>query len=214
MFFSIPEAVLLASSCSLDAFSASFAYGAKGIRIPLLSAQILNVVCSAVLGLSLWAGAAARGFLPEWLAAGLAFGILFLLGLSKLLDGILKTVIRRYTRRNGKNPRLRFALFDVRFILSMAADPEEADANRNKIISAGEAVALAVSLSLDGVAVGFGAAVGNVNIPAVFLLSLVTDTLAVLLGSRLGHRLARGLPFNVSWLGGAILIGLAVCKLF
>jgi hypothetical protein len=33
-------------------------------------------------------------------------------------------------------------------------------------------------------------------------------------GCRLGNRLSRALPFNGSWISAAVLIGLAVLKLF
>lgn len=215
MLLSVLESILLASSCALDAFAASFAYGTKGIRIPWLSNQIINLICSGILGFSLWAGASVRRFLPDWVTLTAAFAILFLIGLSKLSDSVIKALIRRYTKHNGKGvrKRVRFSMFSVRFILSIAADPEEADVNENKIISPAEAAALAVSLSLDGLAVGFGAAFGNASILTVVIASLIANMLAVFAGCRIGGKLARRLPFNMSWLSGVILMGLAVSKL-
>lgn len=211
----IIEAVILASSCSIDAFTASFAYGSKGIRIPFLSNQIVNLICSSVLGLSLWAGAAVRQFLPGWITVAAAFTILFILGVVKLLDSVTKTVIRRHYESNDSELRkeYRFRLFNFNFMLNLYANPENADADGNKVISPGEAAALAVSLSLDGLAIGFGAGIGSINILAVVAASLVTDMLAVFLGCALGYKLSRKLPFNLSWISGIVLIGLAVTKL-
>jgi len=216
IFFVILESMFLASSCSLDAFTASFAYGTKGVKIPFLSNQIINLICSSIFGISLWIGSAVRQYLPGWLTIGVAFTILFVIGLMKLLDSITKSIIRRHNQRNKDDlsREVKFTLFNFRFILNLYANPENADVNENKVISPAEAALLAVSLSLDGIAVGFGAALGNVNILAAFLISLVTDMLAVFVGCWLGNKLSRKLPFNMSWLSGVILMGLAVSKLF
>ena len=196
--FSLLEAAVLAAALSMDAFVASFAYGSNKIRIPLLSAQIINVICSSVVGVSM-------------LATAICFVLLFILGLVKLLDSLTKSIIRKH---NNLEKQIHFSLLNFRFVLSLYADPEKADRDHSKTISPGEAASLAVALSLDGMAVGFGAALGNLNILAVFLCSLITETLAVLLGSKLGNRLAKKLPFNISWLSGALLLGMAFLKLF
>ena len=209
--FSLLEAAVLAAALSMDAFVASFAYGSNKIRIPLLSAQIINVICSSVVGVSMLAGSLIRGLIPQSLTTAICFVLLFILGLVKLLDSLTKSIIRKH---NNLEKQIHFSLLNFRFVLSLYADPEKADRDHSKTISPGEAASLAVALSLDGMAVGFGAALGNLNILAVFLCSLITETLAVLLGSKLGNRLAKKLPFNISWLSGALLLGMAFLKLF
>lgn len=201
---------MLASTCSIDAFSASFAYGSNKIKIPLLSLQVINLVCSFILGLSLLLGATLRHFLPKRLALTVCFFILFFIGVSKLLDSITKSIIRKHS---DLNKQVKFSLFNFRFILQLYADPIEADIDGSRSISPKEAALLAVSLSLDGLAVGFGAAIGNVNVLAVIIASLITDMLAVLLGGYLGNKLAGSLNYNISWLSGAILIAMAFFKL-
>ena len=62
-------------------------------------------------------------------------------------------------------------------------------------------------------AAGLGAAFGNVNGTAVFLCSFFTEAIAVICGTALGNRAAKKLTFNISWLGGLILILLAFLKL-
>lgn len=71
-------------------------------------------------------------------------------------------------------------MFNFRFVLRLYADPEMADQDCSKTISPGEALSLAAALSLDGLAVGFGAALGEVNAWAVILCSLATNMLAVM----------------------------------
>jgi len=206
----VMEAGVLASSLSVDAFTAGFAYGSKKIKIPMTSVQIINIVCALITGLALFAGAALKNYIPPGLALGIAFSILFLIGAVKLLDSITKEIIRKHT---NINKIITLSVFNFKFILSMYADPEVADADNSKEISPIEAMMLALSLSLDGVVVGFGAALADANGFAVVLWSLVTNAAAITLGCYLGGRAADKLPFNISWLGGAALIGLAFTKL-
>lgn len=210
MILSVLEAIMISSTLSMDAFVASFAYGGNGIKIPVSSVSVISLVCGSMLGISLLAGAVIRSFTPDWLTAAICFIILFTLGMSKLLDSITKSIIRKHSHVNKK---IKFSMFNFNFILNLYADPVEADVDESKTISPAEAFSLAAALSLDGIAVGFGAALGNVNIPAVFLCSLVTDALAVILGACAGNKVAKKIPFNISWFSGAVLIVLAILKL-
>lgn len=207
----IAEAALIALALSLDSFTAGFAYGSNKIKIPFTSVTVINVICSVILGISLFAGSMVSPYLPEWLTLSVSFLILFIIGLVKLLDSISKSIIRKYS---GFNKEITISMFNFKFILSLYADPENADMDDSKSISLKEAAMLALSLSLDGIAVGLGVGMTNVNILAVFLWSLVTDAVFIIWGCFIGNKVAQKLPFNTSWLSGAVLIGLAISKLF
>ncbi len=207
----ILQAAAVAMALSIDAFAASFAYGTNRIRIPFRSIQTINLICSSITGLSLLAGTFLQQYIPEWLTTGISFSILFILGLVKLLDSITKSIIRKYSHLSKK---IQFSLLNFRFILKLYADPEKADIDRSQTLTPSEAASLAVALSLDGIAVGFGAALAGISVGAIFISSLLTDMFALISGVYLGNRLTRKIPFNLSWLSGIILIGLAVTKLF
>lgn len=207
----ILEAIMLASALSMDAFVSGFAYGSNKIKIPMLSVQIINVICSSILGISLLVGTVLKQYIPSWLTLIICFVILFTLGIIKLLDSVTKSIIRKY---NHLDKEIKFSMFNFKFILNLYTDPEEADVDASKVISPMEASSLAIALSLDGMAIGFGAALGDINALAVFLCSLVTDAAAVILGCYIGNKIARKLSFNLSWLSGVLLIILAFLKLF
>lgn len=204
------EAAALAVLLSVDTLAASFAYGSDNIKIPLRSVMIINAVCGSILGLSLLLGSALREAMPDWLGTAICFGILFVIGLVKLLDGVTKSIIQKH---NTLNKELEFSLFNFKFILNLYANPVDADADRSKIISPAEAASLAVALSFDGLAVGFGAALGDINGWAVLIFSVAANIIAVLLGFYLGNKIAGKLPVNLSWLSGVVLIILAFLKL-
>lgn len=210
-FIMILEAVMLASALSLDAFITSFAYGSKKIKIPFKSVQVINLICSSITGLSLFAGTIIRQYISDRLTIAISFTILFVLGMVKILDSITKAIIRKH---NSLNKEISFSLFNLKFILNLYANPEDADIDKSKTLSPIEAVSLAIALSLDGITVGLGAALGNANGPAVFLCSLITDMAAIILGCFVGNKIANTTPFNLSWLSGLILVLLAFSKLF
>jgi putative sporulation protein YtaF len=206
MYILIAGAALLALTLSLDAFAAAFAYGCKQIKIPPSSGGIIAVICTATTGFSFMVGSVLTPFIPGWVASVVSFAILFIIGLAKLLDSITKSVIRKYTRFNRE---IELSLFNFKLILHVYADPEVADVDVSKCISGREAAVLAVSLSLDGFAVGLGAALLGLNGGLVILFSLLANGLALWLGSALGNKAAQSIRFNISWLAGVLLIVLA-----
>jgi len=173
----IIQAAILSWSLSLDAFIASFAYGSKRIKIPMISIHIINLVGSTVLGLALFAGAFLRQHIPLEIAATLSFSILFTIGLLKLCSNHSQAT------------------------------------TEIKTICPTEAALLALTLSLDGLAVGFGIALVNVNIWAVLAWSLISDIVLLVAGNRLGMKLAQKSRINLSWLAGLVFIGLAFFQL-
>lgn len=211
MFLHMLESAALASSLSVDSFAAGFAYGSNKIKVPFSSVQIINFICSGIVALSILAGSYVKNYIPPWLTTALCFSILFIMGLVKLIDGLMKSFIRRHT---NLKKQVEFSMFSLRFILSLYADPEESDVDKSKSISKTEAVSLALALSLDGLAVGFGAAMGNADGLAVFLWSLITNTVFLMGGCYLGGKIVRKVSFNVSWISGAILIAMAFMKVF
>ncbi|MCL2531136.1 MAG: manganese efflux pump [Oscillospiraceae bacterium] len=205
------EAMVLTAALEIDAFAAAFAYGSNKIKIPARSLCLINVVCSGVLTLTLLLGSLISGWLPVGLAAGMGFAILFLLGFYKLSSSVVRMIVQR---NRDFCREFNFNAFDLKFILHLCANPQAADIDGSRVLTMGEAAALAIALSLDGLAVGFGAAMSQVNKPAVIICSLVMGFVALWLGSRLGNGVAKKLPFNLSWLGGALLMILAVVGLF
>ena len=205
------EGAAIALALSADTFIAGFSYGAGGVKIPRVSMWVINLVCSGVLGTALLAGAfAGRLFSGGAASSWVSFALLMLMGLIKLLDGITKSIIRRHGRIQGL---FRFSMFNFRLVLTLYADPEKADADGSKTLSPGEAAALAFSLSLDAVAAGFGSAVESGNIAAVFVMAALMNAAAIPSGVWMGKRLSDRLPFNISWISGAILMTMASARL-
>ncbi|MCL2695586.1 MAG: sporulation membrane protein YtaF [Clostridiales bacterium] len=205
----LAEAALLVVALSLDAFAASFSYGLNRIRIPFLSAQIINGICAASLGAALFLGKALAGVLPASVAAWITFAFLFVLGLIKLCDSLIARAIRRH--RIERN--ISFKFLSLTFILHVYAEPEKADWDGSRVLSPAEAACLAVALSLDGLGAGFGAGLARAHPLPVIAFSLIVGYAAIALGCFLGKKAAEKLRLDVSWLSGVILLGLAIMKI-
>ena len=206
--------LLLVSALSLDSLVAAFGYGVNKIKIPFRSVMVINIITSAFLAASLFAGKAISGVINPDICKYICFSLLLLIGLIKLSDSLIKSYIRK---KKTIDKSIKFKILSLKFILNVYADPETADADSSKILTIGEAAALAVALSLDGLAVGFGAGFEGANIWIYVIMiafSLLTDISAVLLGGFIGRKVAQKTSLNLAWLSGVILIGLAVSKLF
>lgn len=208
-FYAVLDALLLVVALSLDAFVACFAYGTKQIKVSRASLFVINAVCTSMLGLSLFVGASVRPWLSPRIASGVCAGILTAMGMIKLFDWYIKAMIRRHA---SLSKSIRFSAFSLRFILSVYADPEAADQDLSRVLSPGEAASLAVALSLDGLAAGFGAGLLPVSFLLVLLMSFLSGAAAVLSGCWIGNRVAKAASLDLSWLSGALLILLALLK--
>ena len=205
------EAILLVCALSLDAFVASFAFGTQNIKIPFSSVTLINVICSCILAISLFLGAVVKPYLPGRTASFISFAILMFLGVSKLFDSFIKKKIKgRKAKGNRETPNGS----NLDFILRVYADSTEADSDNSRTISAGEAVSLAIALSIDGLAAGFGTGITNVSYIQVVFFSLISDMVAVMSGCAIGRKVASKVNLDLSWLGGTMLIVLAFTKLF
>lgn len=204
------EALLIVTALSMDAFVSSFAYGAGKIKIPLSSLLVINLICSGTLALALLFGGVVSLWLPKAFTSAICILLLLTLGITKIFDSALKTLIRKHSTFQKK---IQFSLFHMGFILKIYANPEEADRDHSHTLSPSEAAFLALALSLDSLAVGFGAGLSHTGPLLVFALSLLVGILAVRLGCYLGNRVSSKTNFDLSWVSGALLIILAILKL-
>ncbi|ATD55484.1 sporulation membrane protein YtaF [Clostridium chauvoei] len=203
------ETLLLVLSVSIDSFVASIAYGTDKIKIPFLSALIIDIICSSMLGISLLLGSLIKDYIPRNLAIGISFVILFGLGVYRLFESIFKTYIK--SKSNSITP-LTFKIFDFNFVLQVYADETKADFDKSKILTSKEAFYLAFALSLDSLAVGFGSSLITVSYIEAILLSLILGMTAILTGVYIGRKFIEKVDLNLSWLSGALLILLALMR--
>lgn len=205
------ETLLLVLSISIDSFIASISYGTSKIKIPLSSALIVDIICSSMLGLSLLAGSFLQNYISINAAKIFSFIILFLLGVYRLFEGLLKSYIN--SKSKDLSP-LKFKLFDFNFVLQVYADEIKADFDKSKILTSREAIYLSIALSLDSLAVGFGSSLITINYMQVFIVSIIIGIIVILLGAHIGKKFVESTNLNLAWLSGVMLIILAFLRVF
>ena len=201
--------LLLVSSLCIDSFVASIAYGTSKIEIPPKSIVIINLVCTLTLACSLFIGSIFKSFLPGNLPVILGFIILMSIGIYRLFEFFFKSYISKKTHCDYP---LTFKLFDFKFVLQVYADETKADFDKSKSLSPKESFYLALALSLDSLAVGFGSSLYSINYIETLILCFLIGTFAVSIGSFLGKKFSESLHLELSWLSGALLIILAIIR--
>ena len=203
------QLILLAAALSLDALAAGFLYGTDRVRIPLCSLAIISGLSAGILALFLLFGSWLQAFLPPELPSVLCFVILLCLGGLKLFDSTVKSLIRRCS---GKETRITLSLSHLTLLLTIYADPAAANGPDTSVLSPAEAFSLGIALALDSAAAGVGAGMTSLKLSASFLLAFCFTAAALCAGCFLGRRLAKHMPFDLSWLAGCLLLILACLK--
>ncbi len=204
------ETILLVLTLSIDAFVASLAYGTNKIKIPIKSIVFIDIMCAIFLALSMLLAISFKKILPINVASTISFILLIILGIYYLFESIIKKYLNK---KSSKKKQVKLKLFNLWLIIDIYIDETKADLDNSKTISLNEALYLAIALSIDSIAIGFGTGIGNINYFAVVILSLIWDIIAIWSGLFLGEKFIEKINVDLSWLSGILLILLAFLKL-
>lgn len=179
------EAFVITLVISIDSFVATFAYGSNRTKIPFFLINIINIICFVVLAVALFSGSFISYYVPEEITILVSSLILFILGLYRIIDSF-GTMLEDNKTKNKPGRK-----------------------KKRRTISLVEAVSLGIALSLDAIVIGFGIALGDINIIMILMVALIVGFIAKLSGYYIGEKIASRLSMNISWVGGVILIFLA-----
>ena len=199
---------LLVVALSLDSFLASLAYGAQKIRIPLRSTLLIALIGTSFLGVSIYTAGLFQKVLHPQYAAVFSFAIFFLMGVSALFQGTIKSFLK--DRKSRKVP---FQYSGISFVLDVYLDETRAGADHSKELSLHEALYLAVALSIDSIVSGFAYGVQVHDRLLVLCISFTVGFLAVFFGSYIGRHVASLADWNLSWVSGILFLLLAFMRI-
>lgn len=174
--------ILLVIALTTDSFVVSFAYGIKKIKMPFKIVAGMNFIMSAFLGLAVWAGNFLSSFLSEDITRGLGGILLFAIGFYKLMEYFFDRVHEEPRKKSEKT---------------------------EKTLTAAEGAALAVLLSLDGLAAGLGTGFLQSKGLILALASFVMGLFMMKAGWRLGYHFCSKIRLDLSWISGLCLMILA-----
>lgn len=185
---------ILIAVLSMDAFTAGLSYGMDHVRVPFSSIFTIALLSGCMLTLSLYTGDFLLCFIPENLTRIISFAVLFLLSLYKFYD----TIPWLHKQNSG---------------LTTGKISQKINSASPSVLSGKEAAFLGMALSIDNVSAGL--CTGTLSVPPWFLLITTTAIhfLSIRLGLFMGRQLAKKGLCHFSWLGAAILMILAFCRL-
>lgn len=201
--------LLLVCALCVDTFAAGIAYGADRVKLTFWQIGAVSGICSLCLGISLIFGTVIDSFVPETFTRAVCCSSLLFLGLMKLIDSEIRHYLKHheYVRRD-----IRFSFSSLRFIISIYADPLEADADGDKSLSWREVVFFSFAMSIDSLISGTMAAFLKVPVFLTVLAAFLVGVGAICAGLFTGAKLQQRLPVDLSWLSGVMFIVLAVLR--
>ena len=199
--------VLVCAIC-VDTLLVSLSYGTKKIRIPPVAAVIISVIGCLLLALSLSLAYQASTLLPPGWCRLASTIMLLVLGIGSISSNALKSWLRR---RAAAHRSMTVHYGGVQLVLAICLDEESADADHSRCISPMEALYLGLALSLDSLAMGFGTGLDLLYPHWAVILALPAQLLSIWLGLKLG-KLVNGCGLRCQWIGGVLLLGLAIGK--
>lgn len=204
------QVFLLLLALSIDVFAASFSCGMGGIRIRLLPAVCISMVCSAVLAFSLSIGTLIDRVITDKYTTIICFLGLFLVGMVKIVEYLIKVYIKK---NKQVRKQIRFKFKQLNIVLQIYNNPQLADMDESDEMSIKESIFFALAMSMDGLFGGIGAAFLKINITATVLINFVISFILILAGYYVGEKTSAKIEKDVGWISGALFLLLAFRKL-
>jgi putative sporulation protein YtaF len=192
---------------TLDSLSAGLTYGTRKVHVGFLSYAILVCVPALFITISRQVGAVIARLFPSRMIPFISFIILALLGISKLLESLIRHIAHK-SPNFARNWGCKFKQLNIIFTVYLS--PEDANQDNLQVLSAGEALTLSLALSLDSILTGMAFTGADISLLTLFLLAVMFNLLFFMLGYLLGHFLCHLFDVDLSWLSGLFLLLLAL----
>lgn len=186
-------AFLLSFSSCLDSVVVGAAYGMKRIKIGIASNLIIASITTLGTFLSMAFGKQFAAILPSSVANYIGAAVLFLLGLSFIIQGVI--ILRKK-------------------VDGMTAFALKSDSDHSGHIGKRESVIVALGLTLNNIAVGVAASLAGVNIILASLFTLILSIASLYLGIYLGKNfIGKALGKYAPLIAGVILVILSISQI-
>lgn len=199
------QEIILALIVSADTFLTAAAYRSSDIKIPALSAFVINFTGALVLALSLMLSDFIGQFIKPEICSIAGFIILTAIGLVTIFKSIVRTIVKKLSQPD----EIAFKAGSSGIIVKLYLDDTSADSDGSQTLSVHEAVVLALAGSLDSISTGLSCGFNEINPLLSGIFTLIAGFTALALGTLFGRKIA-SLNHDLSWLGGVFLIAFAV----
>ena len=193
--------IILSVIISVDILLAAASFNGSGIRIPLFSAAVIDLICSAVLYVSMTFSRLIVRVLPLRVCRISGAAMLIAIGAAT----IVKSLVRHMADRGRLSERLRGSPLAVKLFL----DDTAADADHSKVLTSGEAAVIALASSVDCAATGLSCGYDDISAVTASAVTFLCGAFALMLGAFAGRKISSA-GHDLSWVGGLLLIIFAV----
>ncbi len=208
--------VLFALALNLDSFGAGIAYGARQIKVPLLSLSIISLISVTAIVISMLCGQLFLSFVPAGLAHRTGGILLVLIGLWVLYQTRRSSQADNDSREESSTGRvIKIHIRPLGLIVQILREPASADLDSSGVISPGEAIVLGAALAMDALGAGFAVSMMGMSIILTAAVVGLGHFFLTYLGLLAGRIITnRGVGRHLAVLPGLILITLGIIKLF
>ena len=210
MLLSFLPVLLFLLAVSFDSLTAGLAYGSARVHIKPIAAVFLVCIPSASIAFMTKIGSFLFAAIPESALSIFSFLLLFILGLEKLMESLIRYLSEKYPVKVG-NWACRIKQMNIIFTIYFC--PEDANKQDTQVLSGKEAFFLSLALSLDSILTSMAFSGRLPSMLILFLLAILFHFLLFMAGFLLGLILARKCSLDLSWLSGLFLLLLALCAL-
>lgn len=196
---------------SFDTLLACIACSSQQISIPFHSKAVIACIGSLCLGLSFALAGVLSAILPHDLFRIIGCGALVITALFCLFEGAFQR-LSQYIATHCDSFQLQFKR--MRIVLEVYAENTRADQDSSGILSAKEAIMLALPLSLDSLLTGLSIVITPGKAAFLLCFSFGCGIGAAACGSLIGRRLRNACGSHASVISGIALLGIACLKWF
>lgn len=209
--------ILFALALNLDSFGAGVAYGARQIKVPLLSLVIISLISVAAISISMLGGQILLSLIPVSLAHRFGGVLLLLIGFWVLFQ-TRRGEHRKEKEAHQENSVTRMLEIHIRplgLAIQVLREPDRADLDNSGVISPREALVLGAALAMDAFGAGFAVSMLGFSISITAAVVGLGHFLLTFLGIIAGRTIITSrVGRQLTALPGCILILLGLFKIY
>lgn len=215
--------VFFALALNLDSFGAGVAYGARQIKVPVLSLCIISLISMAAICVSMLGGQVLLAVLPDSLARHFGGALLMLIGVWVLYQARRSerpAPEKSGTEETGSEENVACTTIKIHIrplglVIQILKEPARADLDSSGVISPGEAFILGIALAMDAFAAGFAVSMLGFSIGLTAAVVGLGHFSLTFLGLQAGRSVTKfRLGRYLTALPGCILITLGLFKIY
>ena len=211
------NAIILATSVSIDSLGIGITYGIRKTKISSVAKVILFCISLVVTSLSILIGNVISQIFP--VAITKFIGVFLLVGMGIWIIYQAATTKEEVLPKQNKALPKTYHIFlkSLGITIQIIRNPISSDLDQSKMIDAKEACYLGLALSIDSICVGIGSSIMGIS---SFLFPILVATFQLIFlsfGIGIGKRVISSFPIpdNVwSIVSGLLLIGIGISRLF